>query len=73
MLGISCWTGKGGIYRTTQRFFGEQIPWVQFYWQFFVAQLYRSEREYLLAGDESVITKSGKQTYGLDHFFAGLR
>jgi hypothetical protein len=26
----------------------------------------------LLAGDESVITKSGKKTYGLDHFFAGL-
>ncbi len=48
------------------------MPWVQLYWQFFVAQLYRSEREYLLAGDESVITKFGKKTYGLDHFFSGL-
>jgi putative transposase len=45
---------------------------VQLYWQFFVSHLYHSEREYLLAGDESVITKSGKQTYGLDHFFSGL-
>jgi transposase len=36
------------------------------------SQLYRSEREYLLVSDESVITKSGKQTYGLDHLFSGL-
>jgi hypothetical protein len=27
---------------------------------------------YLLAGDESIVTKSGKKTYGLDRFFAGL-
>ena len=72
LLGLSRWGGAGCSYRTVQRFFSEQIPWVQLYWQFFVAQLYRSEREYLLAGDESVITKSGKQTYGLDHFFSGL-
>jgi hypothetical protein len=72
MLGLSRWVGKGCSYRTIQRFFGEQIAWAQLYWQFFVAQLYRSERAYLLAGDESVITKSGKHTYGLDHFFSGL-
>jgi putative transposase len=72
MLGISRWTGQGGSYRTVQRFFGEQIPWVQLYWQFFVAQLYQSEREYLLGGDECVVTKSGKKTYGLDRFFSGL-
>jgi hypothetical protein len=72
MLGLSRWTGKGGSYRTVQRFFGEQIAWRQLFWQFFMAQLYRSEREYLLAGDESVITKSGKQTHGLDRFFSGL-
>ncbi len=72
MLGISRWTGQGGSYRTVQRFFGEPIPWVQLYWQFFAAQLYESEREYLLGGDECVVTKSGKQTHGLDHFFSGL-
>lgn len=72
MLGLSRWGGKGCSYRTVQRFFGEQIPWVQLYRQFFASQLYRSEREYLLAGDESVITKSGQQTYGLDRFFSGL-
>jgi len=72
MLGLSRWSGQGGSYRTVQRFFGEQITWAQLYWQFFVAQLYQSEREYLLGGDECVVTKSGKQTYGLDHFFSGL-
>jgi hypothetical protein len=71
-LGLSRWTERGGSYRTVQRFFGEQIPWVQLYWQFFVAQLYQSEREYLLAGDECVVTKSGKKTYGPDHFSSGL-
>jgi hypothetical protein len=28
--------------------------------------------EYFLVGDESVVTKSGKETHGLDHFFSGL-
>ncbi len=27
----------------------------------------------MLVGDESVVTKSGKQTHGLDYFFSGLR
>jgi hypothetical protein len=48
-----------------QRFFGEPIPWVQLFWQFFVAQVYESEREYILGGDECVVTKSGHKTYGL--------
>ncbi len=72
MLGISRWTGNGGSYRTVQRFFGEKIAWAQLYWQFFVGHLYQSEREYLLGGDECVVTKSGKKTYGLDRFFSGL-
>jgi hypothetical protein len=72
MLGIARWTGKGGSYRTVQRFFAEKIAWAQFYWQFFVGHLYQSEREYLLGGDECVVTKSGKKTYGLDRFFSGL-
>jgi hypothetical protein len=27
MLGISRWAGKGGSYRTVQRFFNAAIPW----------------------------------------------
>ena len=33
---------------------------------------HRSEDVYLLAGDEVVVTKAGKHTYGLDRFFSSL-
>jgi hypothetical protein len=72
MLGISRWAGKGGSYRTVQRFFAEPIAWFQVFWVFFQQHLYQPEAEYILAGDESVITKSGKHTHGLDRFFSGL-
>ncbi len=72
MLGISRWAGKGGSYRTVQRFFNTVIPWAQVFSRFFKQHLYRPEGEYILVGDESVVTKSGKATYGLDYFFAGL-
>jgi hypothetical protein len=49
MVSISCWGEKDCSYRTMQRFFGEQFPNMPLYWQFFVSQLYRSEREHLLA------------------------
>ena len=72
MLGISRWAGKGGSYRTVQRFFHTVIPWASLFWLFFRQQLHRSEDIYLLAGDEVVVTKAGKQTYGLDRFFSSL-
>ena len=72
MLGLSRWAGKGGSYRTVQRFFNAAIPWPQVFGQFFQHHLHRPESEYFLVGDECVATKSGKQTYGLDHFFSGL-
>jgi hypothetical protein len=34
--------------------------------------LYLPGTEYFLVGDESVVTKSGKETHGLDYFFSGL-
>ena len=72
MLGICRWAGKGGSYRTVQRFFSQAIPWVEMFWEFFYQHLYKSEDIYIMAGDESVITKSGKHTYGIDRFFSGL-
>jgi len=72
MLGISRWTDKGGSYRTIQRFFSTAIPWALVFWLFFRHQLFNPDAVYLLAGDESVVTKSGKKTYGLDRFFSGL-
>jgi putative transposase len=72
MLGISRWAGKGGSYRTVQRFFNAAIPWPQVFVKFFLEHLYLPEGEYFLVGDESVVTKSGKETHGLDYFFSGL-
>ncbi len=72
MLGISRWAGKGGSYRSVQRFFNTTIPWPQVFGKFFEQHLYRPAGEYFLVGDESVVTKSGKETHGLDYFFSGL-
>jgi len=72
MLGISRWTGTGGSYRTVQRFFTTVIPWATLFWLFFRTQLFDPDDVYLLAGDETVVTKAGKHTPGLDRFFASL-
>ena len=72
MLGLSRWAGKGGSYRTVQRFFATVIPWAMLFWVFFRHHVYRSEEVYLLVGDEVIVTKAGKTTYGLDRFFASL-
>jgi hypothetical protein len=73
MLGLSRWAGKGGSYRTIQRFYYTAIPWAQVFWQFFSQRLFQKEEVYILAGDESVVSKAGKKTYGLDRFFSGLQ
>ena len=72
MLGLSRWAEKGGSYRTIQRFYNTVIPWGTILWLFFKAHLYRSATEYILVGDESVVTKAGKTTHGLDRFFSSI-
>ena len=72
MLGLARWAGKGGSYRTVQRFFSTVLPWATLFWVFFRQQVYRPEDVYLLAGDEVVATKAGKHTHGLDRFFSSL-
>lgn len=72
MLGISRWTEKGGSYRTVQRFFHTSIPWATVFWLFFRQHLFQPTATYILAGDESVVTKSGTKTHGLDRFFSSL-
>src|SRR5258708_22243931 len=71
-LGISRWTDKGGSCRTIQRFFHTDIDWLLVQWAFFVRFVYDPAGVYLLAGDETVISKSGKHTFGLDRFFSSL-
>lgn len=72
MLGISRWTEKEGSYRTVQRFFSMAIPWATVLWLFFEQHLFEAGATYILAGDESVVTKAGKKTHGLDRFFSSL-
>jgi putative transposase len=72
MLGISRWAGKGGSSRTIQRFFSQALPWAMLFWVFFRQHVYRPDEVYLLVGDEVVVTKAGKHTYGLDRFFSSL-
>ncbi len=73
MLGISRWTDKGGSYRTIQRWYHTQIPWAEVMWSFFQKWLWDPQDEYILAGDEVVCGKAGKETYGLDRFFSSLQ
>ena len=47
MLGISRWAGKGGSYRTVQRFFSTVIPWATLFWVFFRQHVYRPGDVYL--------------------------
>ena len=72
MLGISRWTAKGGSYRTIQRWFKTVLPWAQIFWFFFRTHVFRPDEVYLAVGDESVVSKAGKKTYGLDRFFSSI-
>lgn len=72
MLGISRWAGKGGSYRSVQRFFYTTVCWPNLLWVFFCQHCWRRHDTYLLVGDEVVVTKSGKHTYGLGRFFSSL-
>ena len=72
MKGIARWGEQGSSYRTVQRFFSTVQPWSQLFWLFFRHHLWRRDEVYLMAGDETVITKAGRQTYGVDRFFSSI-
>ncbi len=73
MLSLSRWTEKGGSYRTIQRFFATKFVWSELLVRFFQTHLFNCEHDYILAGDETVVSKSGKQTFGIDRYFSGLQ
>lgn len=72
MRGISRWTEDGGSYRTIQRLFNTEIDWSQLMVTFVAIWFADAEDVFLLAGDETVVTKAGKQTHGLDRFFSSI-
>jgi len=73
MLGMSRWSEKGGSYRTITRFFHSTIDWGAINWQFIKKHLLSKGGVYLLAGDEVVVSKSGKKSYGLERFYSSIQ
>lgn len=67
MLGLSRWSSLS--YRTIQRFYSSSVDWLHVCWIFFQAKNFKEDGVYLLAGDETTVTKSGKCTHGLGRFF----
>lgn len=72
MLGISRWTEPGGSYRTIQRFYNSTIAWAKVNWILIRHHLLDPTDTLLIGGDETVVTKAGQATYGLDRFFSSL-
>ena len=72
MLGLSRWSEKGGSYRTINRFFHSKIDWLAINWIVIKSHLLKGS-VYLLAGDEVVVSKSGKNTYGVDRFYSSIQ
>lgn len=72
MLGLARWGERGGSYRTVQRFYNTAVDWGQVHWLLFKTHLLQREATYILAGDEVVVTKAGRETHGLDRFFSSL-
>lgn len=72
MLGISRWADEGGSYRTVQRFFNTPIAWANVHWCLIRHYFLDSDDTFLIAGDETIVTKAGDTTYGLDRFFSSI-
>lgn len=75
MLGLSRWSEKGASYRTITRFFNEKRDWGAINWIFIKTHLLQKKKGtvYLLGGDEVVVSKSGKHSYGLDRFYSSIQ
>jgi len=72
MLSIARWTERGGSYRTVQRWYHTPLDWATILWSMIHVYLLKPDGEYLLAGDEVVISKAGKTTHGRGRFYSSL-
>ena len=72
MRGLSRWAGKGGSYRTIQRFFNASLHWCHLNWLLIRHHVLDADDVVLMSGDHVVVTKAGKRTSGLDRFFSSL-
>ncbi len=72
MLSIARWAEGGGSYRTIQRWYYTPLNWAAMLWSIVRIHLLEPEGEYLLAGDEVVMSKAGKATHGRGRFYSSL-
>ena len=72
MLGLSRWAGKGGSYRTIQRFFNTTVNWSLLQWVLIRTHLWKPGEVMVAAGDDVIVSKSGQCTHGLDRFFSSI-
>jgi putative transposase len=72
MLNIARWAERGGSYRTIQRWYHTPLDWAEMLWSMVRIHLLEPDGEYLLAGDEVVISKAGKATHGRGRFYSSL-
>src|SRR6266487_2834017 len=72
MRGIARWAGPGGRYRTVQRFCKTRRSWGMLQWMVIRHHLLDQDDVIVMAGDDVVVTKAGKQTHGLGRFFSSL-
>ena len=72
MRGLSRWTNRYGSYPTIQRFFYSSINWGKLRWLDTSRHLLEPGEVVLVVGDEVVVTKSGKKTYGLGRIDSSL-
>src|SRR5438477_12739297 len=56
MRGLSRWSGKGGSYRTIQRFFTTSVHWCQLNFILIRQQLMDADDVLLMSGDNVVVT-----------------
>ena len=68
MLNISRWTDICS--KTIERFYDRAIPWLELNW--ILIRNFAPSTEFIVASDETVVSKAGKQTYGLDYFFSSI-
>jgi len=64
MRGLSRWSGKGGSYRTSQRFFHASVHWGHLHWLLMRHHGLDADDGVVMSGAHVVVTKAGKMTYG---------
>lgn len=72
MRGLSRWSETGGSYRTIQRFYNSKINWSWLNWQMVKHHIWDGQSDLVLAADETIVTKAGKKTHGVDRFFSSI-